>query len=140
MKDSGIVGNYSMILDSKWRLSLPKKADAEVNYKDEIIVVLRDDYIELRTIESIRNEFEEIKENIKKASSLEIVSYWEDKFNKLCFDVQKKLCVDSNGRVTLGCDIAKKYSFLDGVMVVGFYDCFRVYSLSSYELEINKRK
>lgn len=131
MKDSEIIGCSDVTIDSKGRLTLPKVIDADVKVNDEVVVILNEGIIEIRTSESILNEMKEIREIIKNASTIEIIEYWNEKFEKLCLTVKKKTAVDKQGRILLGEKLTKEFPFKD-VVVVGFYDSFRVYPVSLY--------
>lgn len=139
MKNSEIVGCADMSIDSKGRLTLSKAVDADVHFGDEVVIILNEEFIEIRTSESVFNEMREIKEIIKNANKLDIIEYWDKRFEKLCLAIMRKTTVDKQGRVLFGADVMKDFPFKD-VVVVGFYDSFRVYPAALYNEKRNRSK
>lgn len=141
MIDNEILGCYERHLDNKRRLIIPKEACVEAFDGDKLVVIMRDDFVELKSCHLVLEELREIRERIKTVCDRNLLVDLENNYEQLCLSINSKLEV-KQGRVLLSKEVVDKYSFDsdNGVVVVGFDNCFRIYSADVYNRKRNKNR
>lgn len=139
MIDNEIFGCYERRLDNKRRLIIPKEAGIEAFDGDKLVVIMGDDFVELKSCHLVSEELREIRERIKMASDKNELVHLENVYEQLCLSINSKLEV-KQGRVLLSKEVVDKYSFDSGVVVAGFDNRFRIYSADVYNGKKNKNR
>ena len=72
-----ILGIETKKIDDKYRIILPKFTGVEI--EEELCLILRQDYLEIKNIESVKNELERLKEELKKLIIMKLMHFIKKK-------------------------------------------------------------
>ena len=125
-----ILGIETKKIDDKYRIILPKFTGVEI--EEELCLILRQDYLEIRSIESVKVELERLKEELKKANNYEIDAFYQEKINGITSCFKGSVKVDKQRRIIIGREIVEAYKLDEGIKIEGAVDSIRIWNLNKF--------
>ena len=139
MYEEGFFGVEARKIDDKGRIILPKSFSA--NPKDKLLFIRKEDYLEICSKSVVEKKLKELKLLASSANSVEILKFYERKIDELFFEVEDMVQVDSQNRILLGKRFLGEYPNGTNIVLVGAYDCIRVYTEEKYnQVKSNRKK
>ena len=139
-----ILGIDTKSIDEKYRLILPKNVGCEP--KEELVLICKKNYLEIRELKKVKEELQELRINLKGATSIEIKNFYQSEIDEITSCTEKVVSVDKQHRITLNKEIVTRYNFANGVKIEGIVDRIRIWNpdkfleYQNYNLNKKSRK
>lgn len=128
--NNNILGIFNRSIDDKSRIILPKIAGIEE--KEELVIILRQDYFEIKEAKAIINQLKNLDTKIDNADNIEKIEFYRMLKDEITSCVSSTITRDSQGRSIIGKNVVEKYELKGEVVIEGIMDGLRVWNPSKF--------
>lgn len=121
-----VLGLFNRNLDNKYRIIIPKIAGVEEN--EELVIILNDDYFEIKELKTVITNLKNIKAKIDNATNSKDIEFYCNLKNEITSCISGTITRDSQGRIIIGKYVAEKYDLKKDVIIEGVMDGLRVWN------------